>query len=230
MFYPSVAVKGAADDGGGASLAEIEFTDADGRRGTLGYGPADSSAAPAELPPAPPAGAFDVRFASGLSAERPEIAGVKEAAILLSGLRFPVAVHWRPAAGSSVEASIVVNGATIPIVGEGRMTIAELTRPLLLRISGRSATGVPAGFSLAGNYPNPFNPSTKISFALPAERFVSLAVYDLLGREVAELAGRVMEAGRHDLVWDAAGFSAGVYLYRLSAGEFSARGKMVLLD
>ncbi len=229
-FYPAAAAKDAADDGGGAPLSVIEFTDADGRRGTLGYGPADSSAAAAELPPAPPGGAFDVRFASGLSVERAKNTGLTEAGILLSGSRFPVTLRWRPAAGSPAEASIVVNGTPIPIAGEGRTTIDEITSPLLLRISAGSATAVPAGFSLAGNYPNPFNPSTNISFALPAARFVSLAVYDLLGREVAELAGRVMGAGRHDLVWDAAGFSAGVYLYRLSAGEFSARGKMVLLD
>ena len=88
---------------------------------------------------------------------------------------------------------------------------------------------VPEVFSLAQNFPNPFNPSTTISFTLPARRMVELTVFNLLGQEVARLVNRQIDAGRHAVVWDASGFPSGVYLYRLRAGEFSFTRKLILM-
>jgi hypothetical protein len=88
---------------------------------------------------------------------------------------------------------------------------------------------LPASFSLSQNYPNPFNPSTKITFAVPSESFVSLKVYDILGREVTTLAGAEMNAGTYTVDFDAARLSAGLYFCRLTAGGFSATMKMSLV-
>jgi len=87
----------------------------------------------------------------------------------------------------------------------------------------------PAHFSLAGAHPNPFNPTTTISFSLPAAGKVTLAVFDLQGRIVATLVDGRREAGSHQAVFDGTGLPSGLYLYRLQAGERQACGKMALV-
>ncbi len=89
--------------------------------------------------------------------------------------------------------------------------------------------GVPLEFSLDQNYPNPFNPSTTISFTITNDSKVTLKVFDILGSEVATLVNEVKKSGRHTVDFNAAGFTSGVYLYRLQAGEFTETKKMNLL-
>jgi hypothetical protein len=88
---------------------------------------------------------------------------------------------------------------------------------------------VPNEFHMIGNYPNPFNPSTVLAFNLPATAYVNLAVYDVSGRQVATLINGWRNAGHHDVTFDASNLPSGVYLYSLSAGEFQASGKMILM-
>jgi hypothetical protein len=87
----------------------------------------------------------------------------------------------------------------------------------------------PLGFALPQNYPNPFNPTTVISCQLPVAGHVRLAVYDLLGREVAVLVDERKEAGRYELKFDGSALSSGVYLLRMVAGRFIATQKMMLV-
>jgi len=84
---------------------------------------------------------------------------------------------------------------------------------------------------LEGNYPNPFNPKTAITFAIPVgtRHVMSLQVFDLLGREVATLANEEMGPGTYTREWDAAGQPSGVYFYRLSTSDFVQTRKLVLL-
>lgn len=91
------------------------------------------------------------------------------------------------------------------------------------------ATEIASSFALHPNYPNPFNATTEITFDLPHAMQARLKVYDVLGREVAELAGGVMNSGSHTILYDASLLSSGVYFYRLEAGEFGETRKMVLL-
>jgi hypothetical protein len=85
-------------------------------------------------------------------------------------------------------------------------------------------------FALNGNYPNPFNPSTQISFDLPAMYRVNLKVFNVLGEQVATLAdGQFYAEGRHTLTFDGSRLSSGIYFYTLSAGPYVASQKMVLL-
>jgi hypothetical protein len=88
---------------------------------------------------------------------------------------------------------------------------------------------VPDEYSLGQNYPNPFNPLTSISFGLPEAGHVKLAVYDLLGRQVALLVNGNREAGNHTATFDASNLASGLYIYRIEAGDFSAVSKMVLM-
>ncbi|HEX7343841.1 MAG TPA: T9SS type A sorting domain-containing protein, partial [bacterium] len=82
---------------------------------------------------------------------------------------------------------------------------------------------------LASVMPNPFNPSATITFALPQAERVILSVYDLSGRRVAELVNGRQEAGQHRVNFDGSNLASGIYLYRLSAGNYAATGKMVLM-
>lgn len=88
---------------------------------------------------------------------------------------------------------------------------------------------VPDAFQLFQNYPNPFNPSTTISFSLPSKSFVTLKIFDLLGREVATIVSDEMSAGSYSKQWNAGNMSSGVYLYRLRAVNFTETKKLVLL-
>jgi aminopeptidase N len=87
----------------------------------------------------------------------------------------------------------------------------------------------PSHFALIGNYPNPFNNSTVISFRLAKAGYVSLDVFNMLGQKVTNLHDGYLNAGVHDLIWHASTVSSGVYFYRLTVGETSAIKKMTLL-
>jgi hypothetical protein len=79
----------------------------------------------------------------------------------------------------------------------------------------------PKDFSLDQNYPNPFNPSTTISFSLPSQSFVTLKIFDAMGRDVATMINEELAAGNYARRWNASGLPSGVYFYRLQAGSFS---------
>lgn len=88
---------------------------------------------------------------------------------------------------------------------------------------------VPEKYSLQQNYPNPFNPSTTISFALPEAGETTLAVYDELGREIANLFDGYLSAGTFEAKFDAAKLSSGMYLYKLTSGKYSEVKRMLLV-
>jgi hypothetical protein len=87
----------------------------------------------------------------------------------------------------------------------------------------------PRSYSLDQNFPNPFNPSTRITFSIADARHVRLSVYDALGREVSTVVDRTLDAGRYSASFDATSLSAGVYYYTLRAGTFVETKKMVLV-
>jgi hypothetical protein len=88
---------------------------------------------------------------------------------------------------------------------------------------------LPTSYNLEQNYPNPFNPVTKINFAIPKQGFVTLKVYDMLGREVTKLVNEVKQAGTYSVDFDATRLSSGVYFYKLEAGSFVDTKRMVLV-
>jgi len=88
---------------------------------------------------------------------------------------------------------------------------------------------IPDKFSLNQNYPNPFNPSTKISFDLPKSEFVSLKIFDVSGKEVADLVNEKLSAGKYEFQFNAVSLASGVYFYKLNSVSFTSTMKMVLL-
>jgi len=88
---------------------------------------------------------------------------------------------------------------------------------------------LPKEFILSRAYPNPFNPTTTLSFALPIDAVVSLSIYNLQGREVSTLISGYMEAGYHSVIWNADSYSSGVYFVKMVAGEFVNTQKLMLI-
>lgn len=88
---------------------------------------------------------------------------------------------------------------------------------------------VPKDFVLHQNYPNPFNPSTTIKFALPKTSQVEIKVFDLTGQEVITLVNEVKEAGTYEIKFDARNLASGIYVYRMTAGNFTSVKKLSVL-
>jgi len=99
--------------------------------------------------------------------------------------------------------------------------------PILTLVVNRP--GVPQVYALQQNYPNPFNPTTKIAFSIPSQMKVELVVYNILGQKVATLVNETLSAGGHEIPFDASRLASGMYLYRITAGQFSSVKKMMLL-
>jgi hypothetical protein len=101
------------------------------------------------------------------------------------------------------------------------------TAPII--VEATPDAGLATEYALSQNYPNPFNSQTSFSFSLAAPDHVTLRVFDLLGREVATVVNKDMEAGRHSINWSAEGLASGVYVYTLSSGQFSDSKKLLFL-
>jgi endo-1,4-beta-xylanase len=115
-------------------------------------------------------------------------------------------------------------------LAKARALLATGLDGLVLKPDAVAGEGsAPASFALNQNYPNPFNPSTVISWQLPAASMVRLAVYDMLGREVALLVQERQSPGAHSVTWNASGLASGPYLYRLTAGRFVQSKTMLLV-
>lgn len=91
------------------------------------------------------------------------------------------------------------------------------------------AASAPKAFGLQQNHPNPFNPSTTISFSLPTKLFVSLKIFDALGKEVYDFISEELPTGNYSRQWNASNMPSGIYFYRLQAGTYSETKKLLLL-
>ena len=130
-------------------------------------------------------------------------------------------------------------GTWTMVASDGGMDTYASNGPFLLTIDASAVTVdneavLPESFALHANYPNPFNPSTTISYDLPEQAQVTLGIYDLLGKQIKTLVNQSQDAGKRIAVWDGTDdlgrpVSAGVYLYQIQAGEFSQTRKMLLL-
>ena len=88
---------------------------------------------------------------------------------------------------------------------------------------------MPTEFTLSPAYPNPFNPATTLSFALPEKADVSLIIYDIQGRVVTTLINSSMQSGYHSAIWNANYYSSGLYFVQMIAGEYVNTQKIMLV-
>jgi hypothetical protein len=155
------------------------------------------------------------------------------------------------AQAGAVNWSAVSGGFTLASPQSGLLLMMSEGQPFVERASGSSLVvgsgflvhptlsgfllavpdedNIPEKFSLEQNYPNPFNPSTTFSFAIPHSSFLTLKVYDLLGREVAMLVNEEKTPGTYKVTFDAAELASGVYFYRLQTSGFVATKKLMLV-
>ncbi len=98
-----------------------------------------------------------------------------------------------------------------------------------LLVSIKKDIRFPINYSLSQNYPNPFNPTTTIKYQIPELSFVTLKVYDVLGKEVTTLVNEEKPAGEYEVKFNATGLPSGIYFYRLHAGNYVETKKMVLM-
>jgi hypothetical protein len=96
-------------------------------------------------------------------------------------------------------------------------------------VSVEELPSTPTAFALKQNYPNPFNPSTTIVYEIAWSTHITIKVYDVMGREVAELVNGIQDAGSYSIQWNASSLSSGVYYYRINAGNFTNVKKLLLM-
>jgi hypothetical protein len=181
------------------------------------------------LPPLPPAGTFDARFADDMYASnnsRVEVfmqrtdADVTLKVQSASDLSSPAEYRIREYMGPVELVNTELNDAT-------NWLLHPLTSHFV--IENMNAADLPADFSLGQNYPNPFNPTTIIRYALPVETHVRIELYTVLGQRVSTLVNDARPAGWHTLTVDGSNLSSGVYIYRINAAGFSETRKMILV-
>ncbi len=113
--------------------------------------------------------------------------------------------------------------------GEILIDNIRMKYPIVTGIRTKDNIDTPSSYSLSQNYPNPFNPTTKIDYSLSNNNFVSIKVFDVLGREVASLVNSEQAKGTHSITFNASNLSSGIYFYRIKAGEFELTKQMLLL-
>ena len=158
---------------------------------------------------------FDFRIADSLSASI-------DAGLVISGINdgydgaAPDLGAYEYGAAAWQAGSTVVPREDWPDEGE----------PTLISQSSRRT---PEAFKLLQNYPNPFNPATTISYQLPVTSYTQLSIYNVLGQKIATLVNENQAAGSYQVTWDASGFAAGVYFYRIKSGGYEDFRKMALI-
>jgi len=133
---------------------------------------------------------------------------------LAKGLGFVSSISCEFGCGSTRLVYAIVNGN---VYGD-RITNVE-----------KGITTRPKEYILDQNFPNPFNPSTTIRYQIPQNGFVTLKVYDILGKEVATLVNEVKASGRYEVNFDASTLASGIYLYRLNVNDYLDVKKMLLI-
>ena len=147
----------------------------------------------------------------------------------LGSLRFNVSNTTACFRMSFINQSAVFDGST-PLTYNSGWTYTNTDTCLNNTVSVNNiTTEIPREYNLSQNYPNPFNPVTMIKFALPKASFVTLKVYDMLGREVSVLVNGQKSAGQYIVDFDASSLTSGVYFYRLESNDFVEVKRMVVL-
>ncbi len=223
-------------------FSRLVFTDASGSSGTLYFGsrqddPGGSRARMSVMPPLPPAGVFDVRFAKGRFLETIDPGSHEDVPVQISSDHYPLTISWQ-LRGRGMYTGLKMNNDIIWFQENGKYVLQS---PAKVAITFAAQEKIPDQYSLDQNWPNPFNPSTMIRYTLPAESRVRLSIMNILGQELGILKDGVQKAGYWSVEWngrDRNGYllPTGIYFYRLEAtgltdrsGSFSQVRKMILM-
>ncbi|GEM_PF-2222053 len=216
--------------------SSLDIRDAAGNRQTL-YFTSDaaliSNLDRYELPPVPPGARFDARFGSGRILEGTKENDTKAFPLKLSGAEYPVRLSWNVRAAER-EWRLVAGHEQRLLRDAGSMLLHSPASVVLNAARGNDAE-LPQSYSLAQNFPNPFNPSTEIRYGLPDNSLVQIRILNVLGQEVARLVDGEQTAGFHMIMWRP-DVGSGLYFYELRAVSkehpgisFSDLKKMILV-
>jgi photosystem II stability/assembly factor-like uncharacterized protein len=233
-----------------SALHSITVTDKLGRTQTLYFGADPDRLVPValyDMPPVPPAGAFDARFESSEGGTMAKThAGVTtdpvQYAIAIQSDAYPLTITWKVNGGSaSYELADGQDGKVFrakEMTGDGSITISNASvNKLLVKLVGDGQ--LPKEYALSQNYPNPFNPSTSVKYALPVDSRVTMEIYNVIGQRVNSLMGGDQPAGYHSIEWNGLGshgqqLASGVYFLQMTAkgvngATFTQLRKMMLM-
>ena len=213
-----------------SSFGRIEISDNSGSEQTLyfdGILEDETNLESFSLPPLPPEGSFDARLSGGY-----RVAETDEVLIQIQSSNYPLSIKVEGLAHKGAAKYIISE-----LIGnekvqehslfEGEEILISDSKIKLLKISKQQL--IPIKFELSQNYPNPFNPITTIKFAVAKESDVNLSIYNVLGELVSTLVNEELKPGYYEYDFNASILASGVYLYRISAGDFVETKKMVLL-
>jgi hypothetical protein len=141
--------------------------------------------------------------------------------------------------GTSINAGQTFAFRILPWFTNPTASTSKYVCPIDVWISGTTTAGgtgvaelsnsIPNAFALNQNYPNPFNPSTRLSFYVAKTGFVSVKIFDVLGKEIATIVNEILPAGPYMTMWDASRFNSSIYFCKMQSGSFSSTKKMVLV-
>ena len=186
----------------------------------------DEMALSHSLPPVPPAGSFDVRFAGDTKIAE-DAAAIE---VMNSTTELTIEYNIVKDAGDHMLWVLATENDEFVLEGMGSIVLPGNVTDMTLQ----KEVEVPEMFGLSQNFPNPFNPVTNISFQVPEASDITVSVYNMMGQKVAELVQGHVDAGYHQVVWDSRNLqgesvSSGVYLYTITSGDFHAMKKMILM-
>ena len=222
LTFPSVLGKRNAAVSAGVQPNWVQLTvrDSRGFGGTVYFASDGEDLQRYKMPPVPSSELPDVRFWGDLAVGR--VAADEQ--LRLQGLVGPITVTSH---GGSVLISSDSRLDAVEVIPGATVTLGASTSRLTVR--AEASPSVPAAFELYQNFPNPFNPSTRIAFSLPLRTRILLDVYDMLGRHVARVADGEFDSGIHYVDFNAGGIGSGVYVYRLRAGTSVTQRKFTVL-
>jgi len=218
--------------------SKIVIRDAPGNEQVLYFACAKKNETAKELvlPPPPPEGIFDARFTTNEMAAVIAPGECGSFPIRISSAEYPITVTWL-VNSASLSASLSTGGNAIKLEGYGSIVVSSSQSSLTLSLRGLRE--LPTVFSLDQNYPNPLNPVTTIDFSIAGRAFISLKIYDLLGREVKTLASGMEDPGYRTVFWNSRNeggniVASGLYFYRFTVWSdrgilFTQTRKMLVL-
>jgi hypothetical protein len=207
---------------GSQSLAAIAIRDALGNEQSLyiEYAGSSINLSRYELPPVPPAGIFDARYASERNLETVPRGGKGVFPVLVTNAAYPLTISLLSVPNDGKIAFIVkIGDKNLPLTTKSSITLSSPVPQIALQVSS-TGEPIPTAFALMQNYPNPFNPITTIQYAMPLKSHVSLKIYDVLGRLVSTLVDDTEDAGYKSVRFNGSNFASGVYMYEMRAGTF----------
>lgn len=200
---------------------KLVLTDSENKSIVLYFSRENINTGVLEMPPVPPANAFDIRFASNsLIANLSDLNQIN-----INYAKFPLTFEFLTKDNTNI---ILTNNSNInenyKLKNGDKIVLSGNSNSISVK-----SDFTPSDFSLSQNYPNPFNPGTIIKYSIPVDGYVLLTVFNGLGQEIKTIVNEIQKAGNYNIYFEASDLSSGVYYYEIKVGNFRDIKKMMLM-